>query len=101
VQRSGVLAALDALFEMVWQQAYPLELSKVDGAVLEHGAEAPTALDRKLLALLVVGLTDQAVASQLDLSLRTVQRRLRFLMDLTGAESRLQLGWHAARNGWC
>ena len=46
-----------------------------------------------------MGWTD--AASQLDLSLRTVQRRLRYLMDLAGADSRLQLGWHAARHGWC
>ncbi|HEX6682474.1 MAG TPA: hypothetical protein VF062_06740 [Candidatus Limnocylindrales bacterium] len=102
LQRSGLLAALDALFEMVWRQAYPLELSKLDGdEVVEYSADAPTELDRKLLSLLVAGLTDQTAAAQLDLSLRTVQRRLRFLMDLTGCESRLQLGWHAARNGWC
>lgn len=101
LQRSGLLAALEALFETVWRQAYPLELSKLDDSLAESDPDGPTELDRKLLALLVAGLTDQAAAAQLDLSLRTVQRRLRFLMDLTGADSRLQLGWHAARNGWC
>jgi DNA-binding NarL/FixJ family response regulator len=102
LQRSGLLAALDALFETTWRQAYPLELSKLDPeAVVEVSQEEPTELDRKVLGLLMAGLTDQAVATQLDLSLRTLQRRLRYLMDLAGAESRLQLGWHAARNGWC
>jgi sugar-specific transcriptional regulator TrmB len=102
LQRSGLLAALDALFETTWRQAYPLELSKLDPtAVVEVSQEEPTELDRKLLGLLMAGLTDQAAATQLDLSLRTLQRRLRCLMDLAGAESRLQLGWHAARNGWC
>ncbi len=102
LQRSGLLAALDALFETTWRRAYPLELSKLDSEIVcEAEADEPTSLDRKILGLLMAGLTDQAVATQLDLSLRTVQRRLRFLMDLAGAESRLQLGWHAARNGWC
>ena len=49
---------------------------------------------------MLAGLTDQAVATQLDLSLRTVQRRLRHLQDLSGARSRMQLGWHAARHDW-
>lgn len=107
LQRSGLLDALGALFENIWRQAYPLELSgKCDGdgngnGVVEAAADAPTELDRKLLTLLIAGLTDQAAASQLDLSLRTVQRRLRHLMDLAGADSRLRLGWHAARHGWC
>jgi DNA-binding NarL/FixJ family response regulator len=70
------------------------------GAVLLHRSGLLTALDRKILTLLLAGLTDQAVAAQLGLSLRTLQRRLRQLMDQTGAESRLQLGWHAARHGW-
>ena len=57
-------------------------------------------IDRQILSLLLAGLTDQAVASQLDLSLRTVQRRLRHLQDLAGVQSRMQLGWYAARHDW-
>ncbi len=62
--------------------------------------EGPTASDRRILALMLAGLTDQAVASQLDLSLRSVQRRLRHLQDLAGVHSRMQLGWYAARHDW-
>jgi hypothetical protein len=29
-----------------------------------------------------------------------VQRRIGELMARAGAESRIQLGWHAARKGW-
>ena len=103
LQRSGLLAALDVLFESVWEQAYPLELAHLDGeAAPSAGARAGelTQLDRQILALLLAGLTDQGVATQLDLSLRTVQRRLRHLQDLSGAKSRMQLGWHAARHDW-
>jgi DNA-binding NarL/FixJ family response regulator len=49
---------------------------------------------------LLAGLTDHAVANQLGLSMRSVQRRIRALMDLVAAETRLQLGFHAARRGW-
>lgn len=103
LHRSGLLAALEALFETVWQRAYPLQLSSLsDGNadVAELDADGPTLLDRRIMALLVSGLTDPAVAAQLDISLRTLQRRLRHLMDLTGVDTRLQLGWHAARQGW-
>jgi hypothetical protein len=86
-----------------WQRGYPLELSAAgpDGQqVAELPGCGPTALDRRILALMLSGLTDQAVATQLDLSLRTLQRRLRYLMDFAGVDTRLQLGWHAARNSW-
>jgi DNA-binding NarL/FixJ family response regulator/sugar-specific transcriptional regulator TrmB len=101
LQRSGLVAALESLFETVWLRSYPLELSSLDAAATsDELAGVPTALDRRILSLLLAGLTDQAVASQLDLSLRTVQRRLRHLQDLAAVQSRMQLGWYAARHDW-
>jgi sugar-specific transcriptional regulator TrmB/DNA-binding CsgD family transcriptional regulator len=106
LQRSGLLAALDALFESTWRHAYPLTRSQLEGdgdlADLHgiDGPDGPSALDRQVLGLMLAGLSDQAVASQLGLSLRTVQRRLRHLQDLAGVKSRMQLGWYAARQGW-
>ena len=103
LHRSGLLIALEALFESIWSRAHPLELPSVR-ADTSHFAELDpdgvTDLDRKIVALLVAGLTDQAVSTQLDLSLRTLQRRLRHLMDIAGVRTRIQLGWFAARNGW-
>ncbi|WP_328951581.1 hypothetical protein OG345_03735 [Streptomyces sp. NBC_01220] len=52
------------------------------------------------MALFHVGLTEAAVARQLRMGHRTVQRRLQALMDEVGAATRFQLGWHAARAGW-
>lgn len=99
LHRSGLLAGVEALFEAVWQRSYPLRADAL--GVLEEQREGMISeLDRKILALLLAGLTDEAVAGQLDLSLRTLQRRLRALMDLAGARTRVQLGWHAARNDW-
>ncbi|WP_243060068.1 hypothetical protein [Nocardioides sp. SR21] len=102
LQRSGLVAALESLFEAVWARSYPLRLSSLDaGTVTTEDLDGvPTALDLKILSLLLAGLTDQAVASQLGLSLRTLQRRLRHLEDLAGVQSRMQLGWYASRNGW-
>ncbi|GAA4464404.1 helix-turn-helix transcriptional regulator [Phytohabitans houttuyneae] len=106
LHRSGLLAALDALFESTWQHAHPLDLSiaGTDPAaaddLTERQPDGITPLDRKILALLVAGLTDQAVATQLNLSLRTLQRHLRRLMDLAVVDNRMQLGWYAAHQGW-
>jgi DNA-binding NarL/FixJ family response regulator len=33
-------------------------------------------------------------------SRRTVQRRIHNLMAKAGAETRIELGWYAARNSW-
>jgi sugar-specific transcriptional regulator TrmB/DNA-binding CsgD family transcriptional regulator len=106
LQRSGLLAALDALFESTWRHAYPLTRSPLEGdgdPSDPHGSDGPdglSVLDRQVLGLMLAGLSDQAVATQLGLSLRTVQRRLRHLQDLAGVKSRMQLGWYAARQGW-
>ncbi|MFG2881749.1 hypothetical protein ACGFYV_05395 [Streptomyces sp. NPDC048297] len=57
-------------------------------------------VDRQIVAFLHVGLTDAAIARQLGMGHRTVQRRLQALMTRVGAATRFQLGWHAARSGW-
>ncbi|MFE1444244.1 helix-turn-helix domain-containing protein [Streptomyces sp. NPDC058739] len=100
---SGLLDALDALFETVWRTAHPLELSGKGGearAAVEVGPQGPTELDRKILGLLLAGLTDLTAATQLGVSPRTLHRRLRHLMDMAGVRTRMQLGAHAVRNGW-
>ncbi|KNE78769.1 hypothetical protein ADZ36_31400 [Streptomyces fradiae] len=60
----------------------------------------PDAVDLRILSLLLAGLTDASAAKQLDLGLRTVQRRVKRLMEIAGVSTRLQLGWHACEHGW-
>lgn len=57
-------------------------------------------VDRNLLRLLAVGMTDEAVARQLGLSLRTTRRRIAALMSHLSASSRFQAGAEAAKRGW-
>ncbi len=59
-----------------------------------------TAFDARVLALLLQGLPESAIAEALSVSRRTVQRAVKGLMSRTGAANRVQLGWHAQRNGW-
>ncbi|MCH0541547.1 helix-turn-helix transcriptional regulator [Streptomyces sp. MUM 203J] len=104
VHASGLLESLRGLFEAVWREAVPLCLDP-DGAgsggrVAERGTPGPDATDLEVLSLLLAGMTDASVAKQLDLGLRTVQRRVKSLMELTGVTTRLQLGWHAYERGW-
>ncbi|MCC3651053.1 hypothetical protein LIX60_06110 [Streptomyces sp. S07_1.15] len=63
-------------------------------------AEGPDAVDLRILSLLLAGLTDASAAKQLDLGLRTVQRRVKRLMEIAGVSTRLQLGWYACEHGW-
>jgi DNA-binding NarL/FixJ family response regulator len=62
--------------------------------------ELPSPEDMRLLALLLSGYTDEAIAARLDVGARTVQRRIRDLIELTGVRTRLQLVWFATRRGW-
>jgi len=98
VHASGLLELLCGLFESVWRDAHPLRPGASDAT--EQEPDGPDGTDLEVLSLLLAGLTDASVAKQLDLGLRTVQRRVKRLMELTGVTTRLQLGWHAYERGW-
>ncbi len=100
VHAGGVLSALVAAFETAWDRAYPLWPNRDGDDLVELRPGDIDELDARILALLLAGMTDQALAGQLGLSLRTVQRRIRALMDKAGVDTRIQLGWHAGRAGW-
>ncbi|MEU6658942.1 helix-turn-helix domain-containing protein [Streptomyces sp. NPDC046821] len=100
VHRSGLLTALVHLFEKEWAQARPLHTTATGVSAEPTADEQPTTGELEVLALLLAGFSDRRAASQLGVSIRTVERRTRRLMDLAGADSRLQLGWHASRAGW-
>ncbi|PZR53517.1 hypothetical protein DNL40_08445 [Xylanimonas oleitrophica] len=97
VHGGALLDALVTLFDTTWRHAMPVVAEpRIPGS----GDGRIDETDARILALLLSGTTDQAVANQLALSLRTVQRRVRALMDVAGVDTRIQLGWHAARHDW-
>ncbi|MFE0649482.1 helix-turn-helix domain-containing protein [Streptomyces sp. NPDC059534] len=96
VHECSLLDALIALFESAWEKATPFVTSA--GALRD--APAVDDLGAQILSLSLTGLTDQAIATQLRTSLRTVQRRLSQMMDTARVHNRMQLGFRAARLGW-
>ncbi len=94
LREPGAVTGLCDLFERVWQQA------TVFGSV--PVATEPTLVspqEEALLGLLAQGLTDEAAARRLGISLRTERRMITDLMQSFGATSRFQLGQQAAERG--
>lgn len=88
--RPPLVTLVGELFEAHWRRSRHY--------LREEGDLGPN--DRRILQLMLSGLTDTATANQLGTSPRTVQRRLRALMDAAAVSSRVQLGWYAIRNNW-
>ncbi|MFI6326303.1 helix-turn-helix domain-containing protein [Nonomuraea sp. NPDC050556] len=92
IRPSSLLDAVKALFDSLWERATPVALT-AKGSPLDSD-------HLYVLSLLVAGVTDKSIATQLKISQRTVQRRITHLMELAGAQTRMQLAWHAARENW-
>ncbi|WP_278234647.1 helix-turn-helix domain-containing protein [Isoptericola sp. AK164] len=100
LQAGGLLDMATALFEQTWRSASPLgEDDDEPSPAVARDADLEPA-DRYLLQLLNAGLTDRTVAARLGVSMRTVQRQVRTLMERADVDTRLQLGVVAARQGW-
>jgi DNA-binding CsgD family transcriptional regulator len=91
LRHSALLDGLITLFEALWEQATPRWRGSKDTSL--------TTDDQQLLALLAAGLTDQAIARKLGVAKRTVERRIRRVMDGLGAQTRFQAGLQAATRG--
>lgn len=96
VHPSGLLDLVLAMFERAWSDAPRLF---ADQALVREREEG-VVVDRDLLNLLLLGLTDAAAGAQLGISVRTVQRRVAELMELAGVTTRIQLGAEAVRRRW-
>jgi sugar-specific transcriptional regulator TrmB len=100
IHSAGLVRSLLSLFDAVWRDAWPLKFASLDADEVVQVPPGPDEIDLQVLSLLIAGASDALVARQLDVGLRTIQRRVRSLMDATGASSRIQLGWAAYENGW-
>lgn len=91
VRSRPMVRALGALADLFWDLGSPLPRTA--------GARSAEARDRTILALLAAGAPDATIARQTGVSQRTVERRVRALMDQLGAGTRFQAGVQAARRG--
>ena len=92
VRQGALVTALGSWFELMWERASSV-------ADLDLG-EPRRDLRRFLLQQLAAGAKDEQIARALDLSLRTVRRRIADVMSDLGADSRFQAGVEATRRGW-
>jgi DNA-binding NarL/FixJ family response regulator len=108
-----LIALLHGVFEAAWSRALPLTSGLPPAELLAgladpataptapvRAAAPPTREQQSILALIGAGLTDEAIATRLGLSVRSLRRRSQRLMADLGAANRFQLGVEAARRGW-
>lgn len=102
VRGSLLVDAFVRLFELQWELALPIaDVARGGGDGADGlGGDVLTEVERRLVAMLSSGMTDEAMARAIGLSHRTVQRRLADLARRVGAAGRFQLGVQAARRGW-
>jgi hypothetical protein len=91
VRSPALVAALRELFERVWTHAVAVSRTDLDTANDER---------KRLIELLSLGQKDEYVARHLDVSLRTVRRRVADMLTELGAATRFQAGMEAVRRGW-
>lgn len=101
-----MLLALVSLFDLIWDKAWPLGHGHGEAASTPGSASVAAAgpqlseQEQRLLVLVATGLTDAAIARQLGVGARTVQRRLHGLSHRLGTRNRLDLMRVAIRHGW-
>lgn len=95
VQRGpGMVAALCALFEQIWQAAKPV------GEDRTRDDQGLTSQEMAVLTLLAEGWTDDVIARKLGVSVRTSRRITAELTARLNARSRFQAGARAVERGW-
>ncbi len=92
VRQRSIVAALTMWFESLWDRAAPMP-------ELEAGRVSPDGR-QFLLEQLMAGTTDEVIARNLGIGLRTVRRRIAALMTELGVDTRFQAGVEAVRRGW-
>lgn len=90
IRSPTLVKGLRDYFNLLWERATP-----IGGGESELDSEY-----RDILVLLNQGLKDEAIARRLDLTLRTVRRRIATLQDRLRVSTRFAAGAAAQRRGW-
>lgn len=94
VHAKPVVSALRQYFELLWERAVPY------GRTAVAPDSSLTLRQREVLNLLAQGLTDDAIASRLGCSTKTVGREAAIIAARLSATSRFAAGAAARRRGW-
>ncbi len=89
IHSSSVLEALVTLFDILWRSAVPLGITEL-GTVKGLPEEC-----EPVLALMIGGLKDDAIARRLEVSKTTIDRRVRKIFEHLGGSTRFQTGFMA------
>lgn len=103
VRGSSLITALATCFEALWARSVPLSgpvVATANPAAEGEVEDRPSALERRIVRMLAAGVKDEAIARQLDVSSRTINRYMDRIMSKLGATTRFQAGLQAARHGW-
>ncbi len=92
VRQAALVGMLQAYFDELWETASRVQAR--GDRLAEHDHR------RLLLVELADGVKDEQIARNLDVSLRTVRRRVASLMIELGVDTRFQAGVEAVRRGW-
>lgn len=95
VHTSALMEALCFMWETLWSAGAPIGPDYYDSSTVGEGVENDR--DKRLLALLISGLQNRAIAKHLGLSVSSVERRVKNVMDSLGAGTRWQAGYLLAR----
>lgn len=94
VRSRPFVTALLRVGESLFSAGVPLPMGE-EGPPVDSNADR----DALILSLLAAGASDSTITRRLGISQRTVERRVRHIMDGLGAETRFQAGVQAARQG--
>ncbi len=93
IRRAFAVEPLNETADELWKQGTPVSRSDA------HPSDAPQSRNEVVLRLLAKGLTDDAVARRIGVSVRTVRNDVASAMSVLEARSRFQAGVLAARRG--
>lgn len=92
VREPAMVRNFCAQFATSWRRAHPVGVGPEDSLADETV--------REILGVLRTGVTDEVAARQLNVSARTIRRRVAAVLDLLGASSRFDAGVKAVEAGW-
>lgn len=98
IRAAPLVDTLVLSFNTLWDKAVPL--GPEGSRARDEPEGVPSNRDREIMRMLAAGAKDRAIARALQVTERTVVRRVSDLMRELGTGTRFQAGVQAARRGW-